>query len=140
MNNSTLVKTFIEQVWNQQSFKLLDTLLHPDYRDNSLSSPFQIGKEGTIKWILNTGLSFEHLTTIEDQVTEGDKSIVKIKMTLKHVGTWRNIEATGISLDTTGYRFFKFKDGKIIEHLALIDGQTIENQLKNASAGCVIVK
>jgi len=140
MNYSTLVQNFIELVWNQQSFEQLDKLVHPNYQDHSIQSSLPPGKEGTRAWILNTGLSFDHHTTIEEQVTEGDKCIVKIKMRLKHVGTWRNIAPTGISIETNGYRFFKFKDGKIIEHWALHDGQNIENQLRHAVEGCEIVK
>lgn len=57
-------------------------------------------------------------------------------MILKHIGSWRDIKPTGINLHTTGYRCFKLKDGKIIEHWALIDGQSIENQLKETSHSC----
>jgi len=45
-----------------------------------------------------------------------------------------------MDLFVIGYRLFKIKDGKIIEHWALIDGQAIENQLKDASHGCKIVE
>lgn len=138
MGNSILVQDFINQVWNDKAFEKLDNLLHADFKDYSLAPMLPKGKEGTKKWVINTGLSFEHHTIIEEQVTEGDKSMVKIKMKLKHTGTWRDIEPTGLDLQTTGYRYFKIKDGKIIEHWAMIDGQAIENQLKEASHGCKI--
>jgi predicted ester cyclase len=64
---------------------------------------------------------------------------MKIKMRLKHIGPWRDIAPTGIELHVIGYRHFKIKDGRIIEHWALIDGQAIENQLKKAAHGCNIV-
>jgi predicted SnoaL-like aldol condensation-catalyzing enzyme len=138
MENSTLVQDFITQIWNNKAFEKLDNFLHQDFKDLSLPPLLPSDKEGTKRWIINTGNSFEHNTIIEDQVTEADKSIVKIRMNLKHIGTWRNIEPTGIDLHTIGYRFFKIKDGKIIEHWALIDGQAIENQLISASHGCRI--
>lgn len=116
------------------------TFLHPDFKDYSLPPMLPAGKAATKKWIVSTGISFEHHTVIETQVTEGNHSMVKIKMNLKHVGVWRNIQPTGIDLHITGYRHFKFKDGKILEHWALIDGQTLENQLKDASHGCKIAE
>ena len=79
-------------------------------------------------------------TDILDQVTEGDKTVLRIRMKLKHTGTWRGIEPTGIELDTMGYRQFKVKDGKIIEHRALIDGETIENKLRDTAHSCEVVK
>lgn len=136
MENSILVQDFIRQLWNHKAFEETDRFLHTDYKDYSLPPQFPAGKEGTLKWITLTGISFEHTTVIEEQVTEGDKSIVKICMNLKHIGIWRDIEPTGIELQTSGYRYFKLADNKIIAHWAVIDGQAIENQLKHASHGC----
>lgn len=140
MNNSNLVHDFIDKIWNKQLFEKLDDFLHPHYQDYSLPPTFSNNKEGTKNWIIGTGLSFEHDTIIENQVTEGNYTIVKIKMKLKHIGSWRGIEATGIELQTIGYRQFRIKNGKIIEHHGLIDGQTIENALSNTNHGCKIAE
>ena len=139
MDNLKIVKEFIEQIWNAKNFKNLDQFIHTDFKDHSLPPALTADKEGMKKWVLGTGVSFEHKTLIEDQVSEGDKIIVKIRMEMKHIGTWRDIEPTGINLHTTGYRYYKLKNGKIIEHWALIDGQAIENQLNDAQHGCRIV-
>ncbi|MEO6838644.1 MAG: ester cyclase [Ginsengibacter sp.] len=136
MENSILVADFINQIWNKKAFEKLDSFLHADFKDYSLPSTLPPGKEGTKKWIIGTGISFEHHTIIEDQVTEGDKSIIKIRMNLKHTGVWRDIEPSGIDIHTIGYRYFKLREGKIIEHWALIDGQAIENQLKSTVQDC----
>ena len=138
MHNSILVQNFIDEIWNNRAFEKLNIFLHPDFKDYSLPPMLSPDKEGTKKWIINTGVSFEHNTIIEEQVTEADKSIVKIRMNLKHIGAWRHIEPTGAELHAIGYRYFKLKDGKIIQHWALIDGQAIESQLKDAIHGCKI--
>ena len=140
MKNSVLVQKFIEQIWNKRSFEMLDDFLHPEFKDHSLLPVLSPDKEGLKKWIIATGISFEHETIIEEQVTEGDQIMLRIKMKLKHIGVWRGIEPTGIELYTTGYRHFKIKDDRIIEHWALVDGETIQNQLKEASHGCKIAK
>ena len=140
MDTTILVQRFIDQIWNNKDFEKLDNFLHPDFKDHSLPPTLSPDQEGTKKWIVNTGVSFDHKTTIEEQVTEGDKSMVRIRMDLKHIGLWRDIEPTGIDLFAIGYRYFKISDGRIIEHWALIDGQAIENQLKKASHGCKIAQ
>ena len=139
MKNSILVQQFIEQIWNKKSFEILDNFLHPAFKDHSLIPSLSPDKEGLKKWINATSISFEHETVIEDQLNEADQIIVRIKMKLKHIGVWRGIEPTGFELNTTGYRHFKIKDERIIEHWALIDGETIEKQLKDASLGCTII-
>ncbi len=138
MENSTLVQNFIEQIWNKKDFEKLTGFLHDEFKDHSLPPVLPLNGEGTKQWIINTGLSFEHHTVIEEQVSQGDKSILKIRMDLKHSGKWRDIEPTGISLSVIGYRYFKIKEGKILEHWGLIDGQALENRLKEASHGCKI--
>ncbi|PSR51895.1 hypothetical protein AHMF7605_28715 [Adhaeribacter arboris] len=136
--NHKLVSEFVEQIWNKQNFEKLDDFIHPEFKDFSLPPALTPDKEGLKNWIMATCASFEHKTVIEDQVTEGDKSIVKIRMELKHIGVWRDMPPTNLEVLTQGYRFFKIKAGKILEHWALIDGQAIESQLKGASNGCTL--
>lgn len=136
MNKAQLVRDFIDQIWNKRNFNQLDRFLDPAYKDYSLPPVLPDDAEGTLQWIVNTGKSFKHHTLIEDLVTEDNLSIIRITMQLKHIGVWRDIEPTGMELTTTGYRQFTFRAGKIIAHRALIDGQSIENQLSKAAHGC----
>jgi predicted SnoaL-like aldol condensation-catalyzing enzyme len=136
--NKQLISHFIETIWNQQQFNELDSFLHPDYQDFSLPPSLPENKEGLKSWILGTGVSFEHKTIVEEMVCEGDKVMVKFKMLLKHIGTWRDIEPTGADIHAVGYRYFTISNNQIIGHWALVDGNAIENQLKEASHGCKI--
>lgn len=140
MKQATIIAEFIDQIWNQGNFEKLNDFIHPDFVDHSLPPMFTPDAEGMKKWILATGSSFEHHTRIDEQVTEDDRSIVKITMALRHIGIWRGIEPTGISLKISGFRFYKLKDRKIIGHWGLIDGQSIENQLKDQVHGCKIAE
>ncbi|HSH64573.1 MAG TPA: ester cyclase [Bacteroidia bacterium] len=138
MENSKLIAEFIDQIWNKRNFEKMDEFLHPEFRDASLPDALTPDKEGMKKWILATGASFEHKTTVEEHVTEKDKCMIRIRMHLKHIGAWRNIEPTGLEVNANGFRFYRIADGKILEHWGLIDGQAIENELKQASHGCKI--
>jgi predicted ester cyclase len=121
-----LVAQFMDEIWNQQLFERLPQFLHPDFKDHSLPP----GVPGVQAWISSLSQSFTHHTIIEEQVTEGYKSILKLRLSLVHIGTWRDIPATGASVSTVGYRTFRVADGRIIEHWALMDGNAIETQLK----------
>jgi hypothetical protein len=101
MKNSELVEQFIDQIWNNRDFNSLDKYVHDAFKDHSLHRPLPGNKSDLKNWIEGIGASFEHKTIIESQVNEGDLSIVKIKMELKHTGIWRNIDPTGFVLETT---------------------------------------
>lgn len=136
MENKELIQHFIEEIWNGRNFERLQEFLHSDFKDHSLPAGFQGNMIGLQNWVLATSASFKHRTHIEEQVTEKDKSVLKIRMNLKHIGKWREIEPTGLEVQTVGYRLFKMEEGKILEHWALIDGQSIENQLRQSFHGC----
>jgi predicted SnoaL-like aldol condensation-catalyzing enzyme len=134
-----LIANFIEDIWNQQQLNKIERYLHPDYMDHSLPAPLTPDRAGLSKWIQATNQSFSHRTLIEDQVTEGNKSIIKIKMMMTHIGTWRGIEPTGAQVSTVGYRFYRLMDNKIVEHWAEINGNMLESQLMHqGGVGCGI--
>jgi hypothetical protein len=137
-NNKETVRNFIDEIWNQNLFEKFDNYLHPEFTDLSLPPSLPATNEGLKLWIIGTGKSFKHETIIEEMVCEDDKVIVKIKMLLKHIGTWRNIEPTGKDIHATGYRYFSISNKKIIRHEALIDGNSIEKQLQETHQGCKI--
>lgn len=138
LENKSIVTNFIEEIWNQNQFEKIDNYLSIDFVDHSLPPTLPGNKDGMKLWIIGTCKSFEHKTIIDDIVCEDNKVMLKIKMQMKHIGVWRKIEPTHFEITTVGYRFYKLAEGKIIEHWALIDGNSIENQLVEASKGCKI--
>ena len=130
---------FIEEIWNLQNFDNMDVYLHPEYVDHSLPDTLPANREGLKQWVRATSHSFLHKTIIQDQVVEAEKIVLKIEMRLTHIGKWREIDPTGVTVSTTGYRFYHLKDNKIIAHWGAIDGTAIESQLRKAAvAGCKI--
>lgn len=136
--NKQVVKNFIEEAWNNDRFDIASSYLHADFRDHSLPAALGNNMEGTKRWIAATGASFRHHTVIEEMVSEEDKVMIKVKMQLKHIGVWREIEPTEMEIEATGYRLFKLSNEQITEHWGLLDGNAIENQLKDAQHGCKI--
>ena len=136
--NKSIVTNFIEEIWNQNQFEVIDNYISNDFVDHSLPLTLPANKEGMKLWIIETGKSFEHKTMIDDMVCEDNRVILKMRMQLKHIGVWREIEPTHLEIYTVGYRYYKIAEGKIIEHWSLIDGNSIENQLKESVHGCKI--
>ncbi|GAB3320886.1 ester cyclase [Larkinella ripae] len=136
--NRHLVAGFIENIWNKNRFDSLDDYLHPDFIDHSLPPAFPATGVGLRQWVTATSESFEHQTIIEELVAEGDTCLLKFKMVVRQIGVWRGIEPAGAEATVVGYRCFKVTDGKISQHWALLDGNSLENQLKNSAHGCKI--
>jgi predicted SnoaL-like aldol condensation-catalyzing enzyme len=136
--NKSIVTNFIEEIWNSNQFEKIENYISADFIDHSLPPNLPANKDGMKLWIIGTGKSFEHKTIIDDIICEDNKVMLKMRMQMKHIGIWRDIEPTHFEITTIGYRYYKLDKGKIIEHYALIDGNSIENQLKEASKGCKI--
>ncbi|MFZ4796978.1 MAG: ester cyclase [Bacteroidia bacterium] len=138
--NKSIVINFIEEIWNQNQFEKIDNYISANFIDHSLPPTLPADKDGMKLWIIGTSKSFEHKTIVDDIVCEADKVMLKMTMQLKHIGVWRDIEPTYFEILTVGYRYYKLSNGKIMEHWALIDGNAIENQLKESIHGCKIQK
>lgn len=127
--SKNIICRYIEEVWNQQNFDIIDEFLAADYVDHSLPPHFS-GPEGVKQWVKALSASFDEQTIIEDQVTEGDRAMVRLTMRLTHRGEWRGIPATGKQVEIKGYRAYRLAGGKITEHWALIDGDSLERELR----------
>ncbi|GAB3914264.1 hypothetical protein GCM10028803_59390 [Larkinella knui] len=138
VENRTIVADFIDQIWNKNRFDTLDAYLHPDFIDHSLPVSFPANQEGLKRWIKTTSQAFDHKTVIEELVTEGTTCILKLRMHVRQIGVWRDIEPAGAEASVVGYRCFKLLDGKISQHWALLDGNSLENQLRSSAHGCKI--
>ncbi|PSL49753.1 SnoaL-like polyketide cyclase [Chitinophaga niastensis] len=135
-----LINTFITEVWNQGNTTRLDHFLHPHFTDHSLPAQLPANATGLQQWVAMTHTSFKPETIIEEHLAEEGKNIIKIVMRMKHTGLWRGITATGLTVTTKGYRSFRFQDGRIIEHWALIDGNALEQGLKGIAHDCKIAE
>lgn len=136
--NKQLIENFVEIIWNQQQFQRLAEFLHPAYEDHSLPPSFPANRSGLQQWIEATGKSFNHRSTIDRIAVDQDTVMIKFTMHLEHIGPWREIEPTGTFVQAIGYRCYELQEGKIRSHWALLDGNAIENQLRQTAHGCKI--
>jgi steroid delta-isomerase-like uncharacterized protein len=124
-----IVRRYIEEVWNKQNIGAVEEFLAENYVDHSLPPEFK-GREGVKQWVKTVSTFFDEQTIIEDQVTEADKTILRLTMRLTHRAEWRGIPATGKQVEISGYRTYRLEGDRIVEHWALIDGDSLERQLR----------
>lgn len=127
--NKQVVTDFMNMIWNNKQYDELCKFLHPNFEDHSLPTSLPPGAEGLKLWLTGLSNSFQHSSRIDDIIADDDKVAIRMTMLLKHTGQWRGIAATGKDFGTNGFRFFRLKDGKIIEHWGLLDATAIDNNI-----------
>jgi steroid delta-isomerase-like uncharacterized protein len=130
---ATIVREFIEEAWNGQQPEAAAKYLAEDFVDHDNRTTSQ-GLAGMQEWLAQTNRTFDHCTIIEDQLTEGDRSFIRITFRVVQRGEFRGLPASDRSAETGGYRIFRVKDGKISEHWGFIDGNKLVEQLSAASS------
>jgi predicted ester cyclase len=130
---AALVREFIEEVWNKHNPEVLDKYLAENFFDHD-NRTTATGVAALKQWISAMNATFDHQTIIEEQITENDLSALRITFRVIHTGDFRGIAATGKQAETTGYRFFRVADGKIVEHWGKLDGDSLVQQLKAVEA------
>ena len=136
--NTEIVSSFISTIWNAKVLDRIHEFISEDYLDHSFLPAVPPTRAGLKTWIENTSLAFDHHTTIESSIAKDYHVALRITFEAKHIGKWRNIEATGRSVSVKGFRFFRLREKKIIEHWALIDGESLQTALTDQYHGCEI--
>jgi predicted ester cyclase len=126
---AAVVRGFIEEFWNGPDPEAAARYLAEDFLDHDNRTSLQ-GLEAMRQWLIQTTKSFDHHTVIEDQVTQGDRSIIRLTFKVVQRDEFRGVLAAGKAAETKGYREFRVKDGKIVEHWGMLDGNALVEQLK----------
>lgn len=134
--NKAIVTAFINDVWNGRNTGSVNDYLHEAYQDYSFPPGFDTGRNGVATWVQLTSRSFEHTTSIKLMVADNDMVAVQIGFRVKHVGKWRQIDATGKEATVKGFRFYRMEAGLIIAHWGLIDGEALQTALEGTNHGC----
>lgn len=118
-----VVRNAMGQGFNTGNLDLMHNFIHDDYiRHGSIGSPgvnslVEHQQELANRRTVFADAKFEIL----DIIAEGDRVVVRMTMTGRHVGTFHGIAPTGRVVWREAGVFFKFRDGKIAECWAVID-------------------
>jgi len=130
--NCTLVRAFVEQIWNRRDMAHLSEYLAANYIDHAYQPA---NAEGLRNMLTQLGQAFPDAHQQIDAVTAQDDMVVcRITMTATHQGQFRDAPASGNAVRVQVYRSYRIVDSKIAEHWALLDTATLLRQIGAAAS------
>ena len=121
--NKALVRRFVEEVKNKRQLGEIGEIFHPDYQEhNSTVASFGPGTAGYKNFLTHLFAAFpEDQVTIDEILAEGDRVAYRGTESGTHKAVFLGIPATGKSATWTEIQFFRFQDGKVVEHWVDVD-------------------
>jgi steroid delta-isomerase-like uncharacterized protein len=114
--NKAIVRRY-QDIYNSNNLDTLVEVLAPTFRPHNLLPGVPATLEGYKGIHLMTVAAFPDFhVAIEDLLGEGDKVVIRFRMTGTHQGDFMGIPATGVKINVTGISIFRLADGKIVEH------------------------
>jgi steroid delta-isomerase-like uncharacterized protein len=129
-DNKTIVRAFVETVWNRRQLDRSGELVAPDFVDHAPMPGQAPGLEGVKRnWAMYLDAIPDFRVTIEELVAEGDKVAVRRSYEGTHKGELLGIAATGKRLQFGGISIFRLANGRIAEHWEQLDRLALMQQL-----------
>ena len=114
------------QAWNESRPELLDEVYAPNYRNHFSGETLDVIKQN----LRNIRAAFADLTvTVDDQIVEGDRAVVRWTARGVHSGEYLGIPATGRRIEQTGINIGRCENGRIVEEWARGDDVGLLRQL-----------
>lgn len=115
--NAALGCQWFEQVWNQQRLGAIDELADPACRAHGHAPDDEvIGLPQFKEFARNLIAAFPDVNiTVEETISEGDRSVLRWVARMTHRGDFMGIPATGKHLVVRGISILRFAGGKIVE-------------------------
>jgi len=128
--NKSLTRRHFEEVWNQGKLDVINEIFATEYIGHTPGSPDIHGPEGLKQFVTMHRTAFPDIHfTVEDQIAEGDKVVIRWKNTITHKGELMGVPPTGKQATQTGISFFRISGGKIVERWLNRDALGMMQQL-----------
>jgi steroid delta-isomerase-like uncharacterized protein len=128
--NRSVVRRFLEELFNQRDMGAIDRYLAADYVDHVVPPGVPPNREGFRHFI---GSFFAALPdfhyTIEDMIVEGDKVVARLTAQGTQTGEFAGIPATGKHAKWNEIHIGRIANGAIVEHWGEIDNLGMLQQL-----------
>lgn len=129
-NKATVRK--VEEAWDLGNLAALDDLFAPNFIAHNAVPGLPPGLQGA-KMAHHGSVQAlpDRRTTIEDMLAEGEYVVARVRMTGTNKGgfPWLGIPANGNKVDVQWTSIYRFADGKIVEHRAIMDMLGLLQQL-----------
>lgn len=116
IDNSTILRRFFEELFNDQNLAVADEIVAADYVNHNAAPGETPGREGLKQFVTylhsaNTGMHF----VIEDQIAEDEKVVTRWTATATHTGEFAGIPATGKAFSFKAINIHRVVNGQIQE-------------------------
>jgi predicted ester cyclase len=124
----------VEEAWNANNLDALDDLFAPDFVTHAGGPGLEPGKS---MHQLSMGAFPDRRTSIKEMVAEGDRVAVRLRMTGTNTGglPWLGVPANNNKVDVEWISIYRLRDGKVVEHRAVMDVMGLMQQLGAIPSG-----
>ena len=121
-SNRLLAQRVWEEVWHQGQLSRIDDLFTTDFVRHDPGGRELQGTEQNRQFIGSLRAAFPDVHyTVEDQIAEGDKVVVRYRFRGTHLGAFQGMLPTGKQVTYTGILIYRIGDGKIAEQWTEFD-------------------
>jgi len=121
-SNRLLAQRVWEEVWHQDQLSRIDDLFTTDFVRHDPGGRELQGPEQNRQFIGSLRAAFPDVHyTVEDQIAEGDKVVVRYRFRGTHLGAFQGMPPTGKKVSYTGILIYRIGDGKIAEQWTEFD-------------------
>ena len=118
-HNKELVRKIVEYMFNQGKLEVAAEIFAPDFvdRGHEQARGKQDGPDGFAQFVRAVRSALPDLhASIQNLVAEGDYVAMWNTATATHVGELFGIPGSGKRIEMKDFHFFRFANGKIVEH------------------------
>ena len=128
--NKQLIRTFVEEVINQNRLDRADDLVKEDFIELDPLPGQQQGREGLKAVLASLRTAFPDIHwTIHEMVSEGEKVVSRFHWTGTHRAPFLGIPATGKSVRVSGVVIDRLEQGCMADSRILMDTLALMQQL-----------
>jgi steroid delta-isomerase-like uncharacterized protein len=114
--HKTLLRRYVEAVWDQGNVAALDDFLSPDYQRHVSPAADSLTFEGQKQRLAGFRSAFPDIElTIEDVIAEGDKIAFRSTIRGTHQGAFLGIAPTGARVTVGLVDVVRIEDGRFVE-------------------------
>lgn len=130
-DHAAVARRFYDEVMSKGDLDALDEIIHDDFVEHENVPPgMPTDKNAPRAFVSMFRTSFPDFTaTIEDMIQQGDKLVVRSRMSGTHQGEFMGVPPSGKSFDITAIDIVEFRDGKCVAHWGVTDTAAMMEQL-----------
>lgn len=137
-HNKALARRAVEEVWNRGSTGAIEELFASDYASYHVGADVAGRQPGDVpsahasirQYFSTLRAAFPDMHfTIEDQIAEGDRVVMRWTGRATHLGPYEGLPATGKSGIVTGMTIYRIAGGKVVEGWTNLDELGMLRQL-----------